>query len=239
MQLKRLAGIGGLVFVALVVVINLAQGAAGRPFGDPASDGYLDDYLEYYLEADHLPNLLGPALPFIWAGLAVFAVGLAATLLRHEWRTNGEAWSVLGIVGVTMQNAIFPVVVALDLALFRTVADGAALDLGLHEAHEAIFGINSISLAIALVGFSAAMLRTGLGGTWLPRVGLAGSALLAASVVNVGFGGEVGLLGLLGLLGFILWLVFIAASSLWLLRQPPRTPEHRIEASEAASTTPV
>ncbi len=53
------------------------------------------DHLDYYRDADHLPNPLGPALPIVWIGLAVFDLGLATTLLPREWRSNGEAWSVL------------------------------------------------------------------------------------------------------------------------------------------------
>ncbi len=46
MQMKRIAGANGLVFVALIAIITVAQGAAGRPFGDPGNEGYLDDAIE-------------------------------------------------------------------------------------------------------------------------------------------------------------------------------------------------
>lgn len=230
MGMRRIAGTGGVLFVALVVITNLAQGAAGRPFGNPDDPGYLSDYLAYYTDGGWIPTLLGFVLPLIWLGLAVFAVGLTSTLLRREW-VDGEAWSLLGLVGVVMQNAIFPVVVALDVAQYRFVADEGALDLGLHHAHEVLFGLNSLSLAIALTGFSAAMLRGGTGLRWLPRTGFLGALLLAVSTTNLGIDSAAGLFDAAGLLGFVLWLGFIATAGLWLLRQPSSDPQAAPEPS--------
>lgn len=220
MTMQRVAGVGGVVFVAMVAATNLAQGVSGRPFGDPDDPGYLADYLTYYSESDWILALLGFALPLVWAGLAVFAVGLTVTLLRREWQATREAWSLLGLLGVIMQNAIFPTVVAMDAAQYRFVADDGALSLGLHYAHEVLFGLNSLSLAIALVGFSVAMTRGGTALRWLPRVGIAAAILLAASTVNLGIDAAGVAFDAAGLLGFILWLAFIATTSIWLLRQP-------------------
>lgn len=228
MSLQRLAGASGLVFVTLVTVANLAQGAAGRPFGDPEEAGYLSDYLAYYADGGWVLTLLGFVLPFVWVGLALFAVGLTVALVRSEWRQAGEAWSLLGLAGVVMQNAIFPVVVAMDAGQFRFVADEGTMDLSLHHAHEVLFGLNSISLAIALVGFSAAMVRARAGVRWLPRIGFVAAALLGISTMNLGFSSGLAVFDGVGLLGFVLWLVFIAASSVWLLRhtgRPNREPD--------------
>lgn len=229
MRLRSIAGLGGLVFVGLVGATNLAQGAAGRPFGNPGEPGYLVDYLAYYADGGWILTLLGFTVPFIWAGLGVFGVGLAVTLLRREWQHAGEAWSVLGLVGIGMQNAIFPVVVAMDAAQYRLVGEEGALDLGVHHAHEVLFGLNSISLAIALVGFSAAMLRSPGGLRWLPRMGLLAAALLATSTMNLGVEPAWALFDAVGLLGFVLWLVFIATASIWLLRQPVVAPPPAVE----------
>lgn len=234
MSLHRLAGASGLVFVVLVAVANLAQGAAGRPFGDPGEAGYLTDYLAYYVDGGWVLTLLGLVLPFIWIGLALFAVGLTATLIRGEWLHAGEAWSLLGFAGVVMQNAIFPVVVAMDAGQFRFVSEQATMDLGLHHAHEALFGLNSVSLAIALVGFSLAMVRSRSGLRWLPRLGFVAAGLLGISTMNLGFSSALAFFDGVGLLGFVLWLVFIATASVWLLRHrgpvrqtsvAPATPE--------------
>lgn len=220
MGLRRHAGIGGLVFVGLVVITNLAQGAAGRPFGDSSDESYLTDYLEHYTDATWLPTLLGFVTPAIWAALAVFAVGMAIRLAGVSWQGAGAAWSLVALVGITMQNSIFPVVVAMDVAQFRIVSDGAAIDRVVHEAHEVLFALNSASLAIALLGFGMAMRHRGLGPQWLPRLGLGAATLLAISVVNIGLDPASSVIDLLGLLGFLSWLAFIATSSIWLLRHP-------------------
>lgn len=229
MSLQRLAGASGLVFVVLVAATNLAQGAAGRPFGDPGAEGHLADYLTYYTDAGWVLTLLGLVLPFVWVGLAVFAVGLTTSLVGREWRRAGEAWSLLGLAGVVMQNAIFPVVVAMDAAQFGFVSEQATMDHGLHRAHEVLFGLNPISLAIALIGFSAAMVRSGSGARWLPRLGFVAAGLFAVSTMNLGFESAFALFDGIGLLGFVLWLVFIATASVWLLRQPAQIHQSSLE----------
>ncbi len=50
-------------------------------------------------------------------------------------------------------------------------------------------------------------------------VGLAGAALLIGSKVNLGFDAGALFFEVIGLVGFILWLVFIASTSVWLLRR--------------------
>lgn len=229
--MRRTAGIGGVLFVGVVIAANLAQGAAGRPFGDPHDPSYLVDYLAYYTDAGWVVTFLGFALPVVWGGLAVFAVGLTARLLRREWEGAREAWSLVGLVGVIMQNSIFPVVVAMDVGQYRFVTDEGALDLGLHHAHEVLFGLNSLSLAIALTGFSAAMLRTAATGRWLPRVGFVAAALLTISTMNLGLEPAEALFAAAGLLGFVLWLAFIASTSVWLLREPAGTERSMPEPS--------
>jgi hypothetical protein len=218
MSIRRLSGTAGVAFVALVGIATLAQGAAGRPFGDPHEAGYLDDYLAYYTQADWIPMLMAIAVPLVWVSLAVFAVGAAVTLARGNWRDAGAGWALLGILGVTMQNAMFPVIVAMDMAQFRVVAEGAGMNRALHEAHEVLFTLNSASLAIALIGFSAAMRYGGVAPRWLSRVGLTSAFLLLASMPAIGFPGAAVALEGLGLVGFILWLVFIASTGVWLLR---------------------
>lgn len=218
MNIRRLSGVAGVAFVALVGVATLAQGAAGRPFGDPHAAGYLEDYLTYYTQADWIPMLMAAVAPLVWVSLAVFAVGTAAVLTRGNWRDTAAAWSLLGILGVTMQNSLFPVIVAMDMAQFRIVAEGAGINRAVHEAHLVLFTLNSASLAIALIGFSAAMRHRGVAPRWLWRVGSASAVLLLLSVPAIGYAAAAVALEGLGLVGFILWLVFIASTGVWLLQ---------------------
>jgi hypothetical protein len=232
--IRRVAGFAGVAFVVLVVFANLAQGAAGRPFDDPSSAGYLDDYLAFYSGSDWVFALLAFVSPLVWLTLAVFAVGTAARLVHDDWRRPSSAWAALGVVGVCMQNAIFTVVTALDYAQFQLVENTGAMGDGLHFAHEALFELNSTSLAIALVGFSIAMLDRATVSRWLPRVGLTGAALLLVSVIGRAFPDASAALGLVGLLGFISWLVFIGWTGLWLVRgEEPRPAESRTTADSA------
>jgi hypothetical protein len=218
MSMRRWSGIGGAVFAVTVVVATLAQGAAGRPFGDPAEAGLLDQYLAYYVGNDWIPTMLGFAVPLVWTGLALFAVGLAVVTARGEFGGAGASWALLGILGVTMQNAMFAVVIALDIGQFRIVEESGAMSHAMHYAHDVIFELNSASLALALIGFSAAMRHGNLGPSWIPKVGFTSAALHIVSIPVVGVPAAAGLLGVIGLIGFVLWLVFVAATSLWLLR---------------------
>src|SRR5699024_76699 len=113
----------------------------------------------------------GPALrrsavlaPLSWLCLTVFAAGLVALL----WGTTptAQAWALVGLGGVLLQNATFAIVEALRFA----VADGAARDHGtvggLWTLSIVLFGFNQVFLAAAVLGLTFAGLLADLAPAW-------------------------------------------------------------------------
>ncbi|QPP10334.1 hypothetical protein G4Z16_01895 [Streptomyces bathyalis] len=148
----------------------------------------------------------------------MFGAGAVAALWRRE-RERGEAWSILGLAGLVMQNTIFAGIIATRLALTSTAAHDTSATSGLWALHEGLFTLNGTFLAAALLGLSMGGLRTGLIRRWHGAIGLLAAALqfssatLAYWVVNEG-----GLLGLLALAGWLIWVVWIVAYGLALIR---------------------
>ncbi|PKB64519.1 MAG: hypothetical protein BZY80_02705 [SAR202 cluster bacterium Io17-Chloro-G2] len=170
-------------------------------------------------------TVLSVIAPFVWVALLVFGSGVFAKVRAYE-TTKGEAWAYVGLLGVLMQNAIFATVVATEVTLNAgadSLAANAALTETIWRFQRAIFTLNGTSLALALTGFSVAALGAGFIPKWHAYLGLAGAALLfvsAATVMPVVEGtGAV----FIGLPGFVLWLVWILAMGVRLIREPIST----------------
>ena len=154
--------------------------------------------------------------PVAWITLILFAAGVVAALRPHE-RLSGDTWSLAGFGGVVMQSAIFPGVVATQAALsWGTLSDESAW--ALWQVHNGLFTLNTMSLAIVLLSFSIGGSRAGLIRGWQKKVGLVAAATMAAAAVLTPLSLDGSPVGLLGFGGFILWLVFIASTSVRLLR---------------------
>lgn len=208
---SRIAGLAGLSFVVLVGSANIVLGAAGQHFAGAA----LDEVNEFHTQQQSFVALASSIAVLAWMALALFGVG-AFTVLWARERALGDSWSLVGLMGIAMQNAIFPGVVASQLASGRA-GSGEAL-AAMWDFHQALFALNGASLAIALIGFSLAGRRTGVLRAWHWALGLAAAILMSASALlaplNVGGDSTPPA----GLPGFILWLIFIAAFAVALLR---------------------
>jgi hypothetical protein len=90
----------------------------------------------------------------------------------------------------------------------------------LWAVHGAAFGLDLAAIAVALVGLSRAATASALVPGWLGAAVLPGAAfLLIASVFTVALTNGGPWLAV-GLVGFVLWLLFMVASSISLLRTP-------------------
>ncbi len=211
----RLAGFSGLGFAALIVLAN----AIMVPTGPPRTGADTAAAIAYFSANQGVIGLTSALTPAAWALSTVFGAGAVAALWRSD-RERGEAWSLVGFVGVLLQNGAFAAVVALRLAMAEDPT-GA-----LWRLHDALFTLNGVFLALALVGLSISGRHAGLIPTWHARLGLLSATLLFASATLAPLIiDHPGPLGLLGLTGWLLWVAWIVAWSVALIRR--RAPEAR------------
>ena len=223
MSSRRIGGLAGLVFVAVVGTVNIILGSVHLPRAGASKA----EVLAFF--ADH-PSAVAVATSLatvVWVMLAVFTAGVVAAVRGHE-RTSGDSWSLLVLGGAIMQNAIFTVVAAIQVSLgVGGLSDDVVL--GLWRLHDAVFTLNGAALAIVLVGGSVGAHRAGLIAGWQRTLGLVSASALFASaaLTPVTLGGHP--LGLVGLAGFLMWLVWITSVSVSLLRgSNVRTVAHAV-----------
>ena len=218
MSYSRTAGLAGLLFVVLVGGFNIAMGSSSPPNNDATAA----EIASYYTSNGGLLTAVSVIAPFVWASLLVFGSGVFA-MVRASETTKAGAWAYVGLLGVLMQNAIFATVVATEVA-FNVGVDSLAENPELTEAiwrfQKAIFTLNGTSLALALTGFSIAGLQTVFIPKWHAYLGFVSAALLFASAVAVTPALEGTGAAFIGLPGFVLWLVWILAMGIRLVRQP-------------------
>jgi hypothetical protein len=194
------AGLGGLGFVLVAVVVNVLYARGRMPM--PTSGGNLDTVTEAFVSvgaALRRPSVLAPAM---WLCTTVFAAGLVEML-------GFGGWALVGFAGVLMQNATFTVVEALRFGMASAAAHGRGPVAGLWGFSNVLFGFNQVFLAIALLGFTAA--GGELIADWHAWLGYASAALLfvssSASPYNAGGASRTALVGLVGWLGWATWIV--------------------------------
>ena len=209
----RLAGIGGLVFVAALVVQNLLR---ARAPGFDAAPGTVTAYFLHHRAAALIP--LG-MFPIEMLALFAFVAGVWTSASRSEDRW----WATMGTLGAAAIAALFAIVNIVEIVL-TAKAENLAHVPGVVEAlwavHAAAFGLDLAAIAVALIGLSRAATSTALIPAWLGTAAVPGAGcLLIASVFTVALTNG-GPWLVLGLVGFVVWLVFVVATSISLLRTP-------------------
>ncbi len=214
---RIVGGIGGLVFIASVVVQNLIRAATV-----PANDAPVDRIIDFY--AGHRGSTIALAALFAVgaAGIAVFAGALVARLTDSSVRGAALA----GAVGVAGIFAMYSMVLATDLALSGYVHRGAPspdVVSAMWILHNAVFGVLLVAVAVALAGLSAAAAATGVvAGFWKP-VGLLGAVLLGIAGAATPAIIDGSPIMAVGLIGFLVWLAFVATVAISMLRNPSMT----------------
>lgn len=211
-QRARIAGIGGLVFVALVIAQNLIR--AGSLPADDAAPGTI-----VRLYSSH--SWTTPAL-FVMFVVSAFGLVAFSGVLLDRLRAPGSRWLALGGgIGVVMIAALFPMTVALDTALAvyirRGTPSGTVVE-ALWIIHNSVFGVLQLALGIALGGWSIAARRNGLVSAGWQRAGVFGGLSLAVASAATPAVLDGNPIMALGLVGFVIWLAFVARVSVALLR---------------------
>lgn len=201
MSFTSLAGLGGIGFVVLAIIINVIYIRSGLPL--PGSDQRPKAYVDL-VEAMKKPSIFAPAT---WLFTTLFAAGLSSTL----WLYGQEGWALMGFAGVIMQNATFMCVEALRFGLASVVTRDHNSTAGLWGFINVLFGFNQLFLAIALLGFTVAGANAGIMPGWHVWLGYVSALLLflssSAAPYNVNGTNRFSLVGLIGWLGWVTWIV--------------------------------
>lgn len=223
----RTGGLAGLAFVGTVLTVNIIHGATHQPMAGASRSEVLEHFADAGV-ATHLGTVLAP---LAWIALVLFAGGVVAAVRGHEQR-SGDTWSLVGLVGAVMQNAIFAGVVASQAALATgSLSDDAAW--ALWQLHNGLFALNAMSLTIVLLAVSVGAFRAGLITRWQRTLGLVAAACLGIAAATTPLAMDGHPVGLVGFAGFLLWLVWIGSISVRLLRSPASAPVASVPAPSA------
>lgn len=207
----RLAGTGGLVFAAILVVQNIIRAGA------PGFDAAPAQVSAYFL--DHRAAALVPLglFPLGLLALFPFAAGVRATAQQEETRW----WAGVGVLGAATIAALFALVNITEIVLTAKaaqLASSTAVVQALWTLHAAAFGLDLAAIAVALIGLSRAAAAMRLIPSWLALTAWPGAAcLLTAATFTVALA-DGGPWLAVGLAGFIVWVVFVVTASVSLLR---------------------
>ncbi|MEV6558380.1 hypothetical protein AB0M22_21895 [Nocardia sp. NPDC051756] len=213
----RIGGLAALGFAVGIVGANLILQPAGLPVVG-ADIGEVDTF---FTAKSGPAGFAAGFMPFAWVCAIVFGAAAVAVIWPRE-RAEGSAWSLVGLAGLLLQNAIFVGVGAVRLALSATSDHTPAGTAGLWAFHNALFSLNGAFLATALVGLSIGGLRTGLIRRWHAIIGLVAAAgqFVAATITPLIID-HANPLALISLVSWLLWVVWIVTYGVTLLRLQP------------------
>lgn len=211
---ERLAGLGALTFVGIVILQNLIRGSSA-----PANGASADEVLRHYTDHRSIVFVLVATFMVAGAGMVTFLSGIMRRLTASE----RPGWAYTGFVGALGILLLFCVLVASEQAL-SVVAQGDAPDAGAISAlwalHNSIFTLLLGSLSVALLGLSRAGVAAGITPPVFTRLAPVGSAVLAlgcAAGPATAAGEAMPAFGI-ATLGFLVWLAFLTTTGLRLVR---------------------
>lgn len=206
-------GIGGLLFVATVIAQNAIRASA------PADGASAAKVMHFYATDRGSTMVLAALFPLGAAGLAAFIGALGSRCSAPGARAPVMA-GMLGAAGIF---ATYTMLIATDLALAGYVHRGAAdpsVVNALWVTHNTVFGVLLIGIAVALAGLSASAAVVGLLPPLWKQVGALGALALAVTGAATPVLLDGNPIIALGLAGFLVWLAFIAMSSVTFIRRP-------------------
>jgi hypothetical protein len=215
---ERLAGAGGLVFAATVLIQNIVR-ASGPSF--TAAPATVADYFADHRAAGLIPLGL---FPLGMLGLFSFAAGIWV----RSRDVHGRWWAGVGVLAVVTIAGLFAIVNTIEIVIAAQgsqLVSSPQLLRALWAIHSAAFGLNLAAIAIALLGLSRAAHAAAL----IPRplaliAAPAAACLFLAAIFTVAIvnGGR---WVYLGYAGFAVWGVFLVVAGISLTTgYSPATP---------------
>ena len=211
----RLVGAAAIAFAVSVVIENAVLAGTGAPaFGDP-----IGEVLVYYATNRDSVAIASGQVALYLPLLLVFVTGLHGLVARRGGA--GTDWSRLALAAGATLSAIFVLVNVLQIGLALSAGGLAeptpAFEL-VWQVHAAAFAFALPALGTTFIGAALAAHASGLTPAWQRLLGLVGgSLLLAAGLGNLAIADGSALL-FVGLAGFAVWLVWLLATGVRLVR---------------------
>ena len=213
-NVERLAGAGGLIFVATLVVQNALRANA------PGLDASPTAVMPYFAHPGAAALVPLGLFPIGMLGLFAFVAAIWALADTDECRW----WASLGVLGTASIAALFAVVNITEIVLVskaEQLADAPAVVAALWTLHAAAFGLDLAAIAIALIGLSRTSAAMRLVPHWIATVALLGAVcLLTPAVFSLALTSNAAWMAP-ALVGFAVWIVFVAMASISLVRRRP------------------
>lgn len=208
----RAAGVGALGF-AMGVFVQNAFLLAGLPDASAPASEAATWLAENRARATAASTVVGLNLPL----LLLFVASLR-TLARDA--QPARLWIDLGTLGVVVLVALFGVVASTQIAS-TMLAEGGATPVfaALWSLHNATFALTFTALGTALLGFSIGAYVARITPAWQRGVGLLGATLLLVAGLANGAVAEGSPILYVGLGGFALWIVWLVATGVRLVRR--------------------
>jgi len=207
MSYQRLAGISGIVFVVLGVTLSVLPIIASFP----ANDAPIQEISAYYENNKVTTKAVVSVAMVVWPALLLFVSGVFL-IVRPMEQQRHEAWSILTLLGIAVQSAVFIVVIGTNAA-FLIRADTILANAGAMEAlwglQRAALSIDGAGAGVALVALAIGTFRAGVAPKWLTIGGLAGGMLLLVGSVAVHAAPNGWDVMIIPMVGFVLWLLWI------------------------------
>ncbi len=211
----RLAGAGGLVFLALITFQNIMRAITG-----PALGASPDVVIRFLRDDGWTIHVLAVTYIVGFVPLLAFASGLAHEASRVEPRARG--WAAIGVLGTMAIAVFFALITVLQTALLASVdalAGNAALTQTVWALHDGIFTINLLAVATAMLGLGVAARMARLVPGWMGVLSCVGAALMTAGALPMVAEVEGSHLLAVSLAGYLCWLLLLLVAGTRLLRE--------------------
>lgn len=218
MSYQRLAGIGGIVFAVLGVILSIIPITASFP----SNDAPIQEISSYYENNQGAVKAVVSLAMVIWPALLLFVSGVFL-IVRPMERQRQEAWSVLALLGIAVQSAVFIIVIGTDAAfLLRgdTIVANAGATEALWGLQRAVLSIDGAGAGVALVGLAMGTLSAGVAPKWQSVGGVIGGVLLLAGSIALHASPEGWAVWIIPQVGFILWLLWILIMGIRMVIKP-------------------
>lgn len=218
LPLTRVAGFAGLAFALLVGLLNVFIGTLSPPMLD-ASGAEVVEFVA--------ANKTGLAVAFGIVPAGIFLLFLfIASVFPYLSASNPTAafWVRLGAVGIVLVEAMFLTRSISEVVLLSNIdqlANDHLLARVLWQLQAAAMTFNGLALAVVLVGLGRATRLAGLIPAWQEVMAFIGAIAFTLGAVGVIPALDGSFLGILGLPAFIIWIAWLAITSIRLLRLDP------------------
>jgi len=215
----RYAWLAGIVFVAALVAETVVSIGVGLGSNDPAVK------VAHALDEHHRRLVVIACLSVVYAPMfVIYLIGLHGLLRGHSDRSRAlSLWLLVGGTLMVAMHAVSDIgitgLVGAKIATYSAHHD-PGLSYALYYLTFAIDSVGDVFGSLFLVGAGVLAIESGLLPRWLGRVAIIAGTLLFLQ--GFGLGGVIGTFGLaIDGVGFVLFLVFVLASSVILLRRDP------------------